>query len=150
MSPVDIANFFGTFTPRLDDKGRLFLPAKFRPRLEHGVVLTRGQENCIYGWTPESFSAFTDRVRDTPFTNKVARNFLRMLFSGASAETPDKQGRIPVPSVLRDWAHLDKECVVVGAMDRIEIWNAQRWTEFSTAQEESFADMSEEVMPGIF
>lgn len=150
MSPVDIANFFGTFTPRLDDKGRLFLPAKFRPRLEHGVVLTRGQENCIYGWTPESFSDFTDRVRNTPFTNKDARNFLRMLFSGASSETPDKQGRISVPPVLREWASLDKECVVVGAMDRIEIWDASRWNEFSAAQEQPYADMSEEIMPGIF
>lgn len=149
MSP-DVTNFFGTFTPRLDDKGRLFLPAKFRPRLDHGVVLTRGQENCIYGWTPESFNAFTDKVRNTPFTDKRARNFLRMLFSGASDEMPDKQGRISVPPVLRAWASLDKECVVVGAMDRIEIWDSARWTEFSEAQEEPFADMSEEVMPGIF
>lgn len=150
MSPVDIANFFGTYTPRLDDKGRIFLPAKFRPRLEHGVVLTRGQDNCIYGWTPESFNAFTDRVRDAPFTDKRVRNFLRMLFSGASSETPDKQGRIPVPLVLREWAHLDKDCVVVGAMDRLEIWDAERWNEFQAAQEQPFADMSEEIMPGIF
>ncbi len=150
MSPVEFANFFGTYTPRLDDKSRLFLPAKFRPRLEHGVVLTRGQENCIYGWTPESFNAFTDRVRNTPFTNKDARNFLRMLFSGASSETPDKQGRISVPQVLRDWAHLSKECVVVGAMDRIEIWDADRWNEFSASQEQPFADMSDEIMPGVF
>ena len=150
MSPVDIANFFGTYTPRLDDKGRLFLPAKFRPRLDAGIVLTRGQENCIYGWTPESFNAFTDRVRNTPFTDKRARNFLRMLFSGASSETPDKQGRISVPPVLREWASLDKDCVVVGAMDRVEIWDAERWNEFQTAQEQPFADMSEEIMPGVF
>ncbi len=149
MSPA-ATNFFGTFTPRLDDKGRMFLPAKFRTRLDRGVVLTRGPDNCIFGWTPESFDAFTDRVRDTPFSNKEARNFLRMLFSGASDETPDKQGRISIPQVLRTWASLDKECVVVGAMDRIEIWDAQRWDEFAAAQAEPFADMSEEVMPGIF
>lgn len=149
MNP-DMVNFFGTYTPRLDDKGRLFLPAKFRPRLESGVILTRGQENCIFGWTPESFNSFTDRVRDTPFTNRDARNFLRMLFSGASSEVPDKQGRISIPAVLRDWAQLDKECTVVGAMDRIEIWDSARWVEFSAAQEGPFSDMSEEVMPGIF
>ena len=63
---IDVDNFFGTYTPRLDDKARLFLPAKFRPRLEGGVVLTRGQENCIYGWTTEAFGAFTDRIRETP------------------------------------------------------------------------------------
>ncbi|CAN5147401.1 division/cell wall cluster transcriptional repressor MraZ [soil metagenome] len=150
MSPVDIQMFFGTYTPRLDDKGRLFLPAKFRPRLEGGVILTRGQENCIYGWTPEAFSEFTDRVRNTPFTNKGGRDFLRMLFSGASNELPDKQGRISVPQVLRDWGRLDRECVVIGAMDRIEIWDAERWNEFSSGQETPFAEMSDEVMPGIF
>ncbi|MGJ9412004.1 division/cell wall cluster transcriptional repressor MraZ [Aeromicrobium sp. CF4.19] len=147
---VDVHNFFGTFTPRLDDKARLFLPAKFRPRLEHGVVLTRGQEKCIYGWTTESFAAFTDRIRDTPFTNREARNFVRMLYSGASSEVPDKQGRISIPPVLRDWAQLDRDVAVVGAMDRLEIWDATRWAEFSAQQEEPFADMSDEVMPGIF
>ncbi|RLV56074.1 transcriptional regulator MraZ [Aeromicrobium phragmitis] len=149
MNP-DVTNFFGTYTPRLDDKGRLFLPAKFRPRLEHGVILTRGQEHCIYGWTPEAFTEFTDRVRSTPFTNRQARNFLRMLFSGASSETPDKQGRISIPPVLREWASLGRDCTVVGAMDRIEIWDSQRWDEFSAEQEDTFADMSDEVMPGIF
>lgn len=150
MNAVEVANFFGTFTPRLDDKGRLFLPAKFRPRLASGIVLTRGQENCIYGWTPESFNEFTDRVRAAPFTNKTSRNFVRMLFSGASDELPDKQGRVPVPQVLREWAHLDRDVVVVGAMDRIEIWDAERWANFSAEQEEPFSDMSDEVMPGIF
>ena len=100
--------------------------------------------------TTESFNAFTDRVRDTPFTNQAARNFIRMLFSGATEEVPDKQGRISIPPVLREWAHLDRDCTVVGAMDRIEIWDSGRWTEFSEAQEGPFADMSEEVMPGIF
>ncbi len=147
---VDGQNFFGTFTPRLDEKSRLFLPAKFRPRLEDGIVLTRGQEKCIYGWTTQSFTAFTDRIRDTPFTNRQARNFVRMLYSGASSEVPDKQGRISVPQVLREWAQLDRDVVVVGAMDRLEIWDAQRWAEFSAEQEEPFADMSDEVMPGIF
>lgn len=147
---VDGQNFFGTFTPRLDEKSRLFLPAKFRPRLEDGIVLTRGQEKCIYGWTTQSFTAFTDRIRDTPFTNRQARNFVRMLYSGASSEVPDKQGRISIPQVLREWAQLDRDVVVVGAMDRLEIWDAQRWAEFSAEQEEPFADMSDEVMPGIF
>lgn len=147
---IDANNFFGTYTPRLDDKSRLFLPAKFRPRLEGGIVLTRGQENCIYGWTTDSFSAFTDRIRETPFTNREARNFVRMLYSGASSEVPDKQGRISIPPVLRSWAGLERDVAVVGAMDRLEIWDAGRWDEYSSAQEEQFSDMSDEVMPGIF
>lgn len=147
---IDANNFFGTYTPRLDDKSRLFLPAKFRPRLEGGIVLTRGQENCIYGWTTDSFSAFTDRIRETPFTNREARNFVRMLYSGASSEVPDKQGRISIPPVLRSWAGLERDVAVVGAMDRLEIWDAHRWDEYSSSQEEQFSDMSDEVMPGIF
>ncbi|KQO37578.1 MAG: transcriptional regulator MraZ [Actinomycetales bacterium] len=147
---MDANNFFGTYTPRLDDKSRLFLPAKFRPRLEGGIVLTRGQENCIYGWTTDSFSAFTDRIRETPFTNREARNFVRMLYSGASSEVPDKQGRISIPPVLRSWAGLERDVAVVGAMDRLEIWDARRWDEYSSSQEEQFSDMSDEVMPGIF
>lgn len=149
MSP-DIAHFFGTHTPRLDDKGRLFLPAKFRPQLEQGIVLTRGQDHSIYGWTPESFARFAEKAQQMPFTNKDARNFLRMLYSGAVSEVPDKQGRISVPPVLREWAGLDRDCTVVGAMDRIEIWDSVAWNQFAADQEEAFSDMSNEIMPGLF
>lgn len=142
--------FFGTYTPRLDDKGRLFLPAKFRERLAEGLVLTKGQERCVYVWTMQRFEEFTERVRDTPFTNKATRDFLRVLFSGAADEVPDKQGRVTVPPTLRDYARLERECVAVGAMDRVEIWDAERWARYSEEQEEPFAQMSEEVMPGIF
>lgn len=149
MSP-DATTFFGTFTPRLDEKGRLTLPARFRSRLERGVVLTRGQENCIYGWTPDDFAGFTERMRQLSFTDSGARRFVRMFFSGMSEETPDKQGRVPIPAVLRTWAGLDRECTVVGVMDRIEIWDSTRWNEFEAAHEEPFSEMTEDVMPGIF
>ncbi len=149
MSP-DATTFFGTFTPRLDEKGRLTLPAKFRSRLERGIVLTRGQDKCIYGWTPDDFGVFADRMRQLSFTDSGARNFVRMFFSGMSEEMPDKQGRVPIPSVLRTWASLERECTVVGAMDRIEIWDSARWDEFQSNLETPFSEMSEEVMPGIF
>ncbi|KAA1423481.1 division/cell wall cluster transcriptional repressor MraZ [Mumia zhuanghuii] len=141
--------FFGTYTPRLDDKGRLFLPAKFRDRLTEGLVLTKGQDRCIYVWPQASFAEFSDRISKTPFTNKATRDFVRVLFSGASDEVPDKQGRITVPAPLREYARLDRDCVVVGAMERVEIWDATRWSEYSDAQEESFATLSEEVIEGL-
>lgn len=147
---VEVTHFFGTFTPRLDDKGRLFLPAKFRARLASGIVLTPGQENCIYGWAPETFEAFTQKLSGTPFTNREARNFFRMFFSATAQEMPDKQGRISIPPVLREWARLERECTVVGAMDRIEIWDSERWTAFQAEQSEPFAAMSEEISPGLF
>ncbi|MGI9084516.1 MAG: division/cell wall cluster transcriptional repressor MraZ [Aeromicrobium sp.] len=144
---LDVNNFFGTYTPRLDDKFRLFLPAKFRPRLERGVVLMRGQEHCVFGWTPEAYSAFADRMRNMPFTNRESRNFVRMVSAGTEEVVPDKQGRISIPPVLRGWASLEREVTVIGAMDRIEIWDSVAWTEFVESQEEAFADMSDEVMP---
>jgi MraZ protein len=141
--------FFGTYTPRLDDKGRLFLPAKFRDELSEGLVVTRGQERCLYVWSMAEFGKLTERLRAMPVTNKGARDYVRMFFAGASDETPDKQGRITVPQMLRDYASLSKDCIVIGAMDRIEIWDATSWQTYSDSQEQAFADLSEEVFPGV-
>ena len=142
--------FLGTHTPRLDDKGRLFLPAKFRDDLQGGLVITKGQDRCLYVWSRADFEALTERVRQAPFTNKASRDFLRVLFSGASDELPDKQGRITIPPVLREYARLQRDCVVIGAMDRVEIWDAEAWASYSAEHEESFASMSEEVIDGVF
>ena len=141
--------FFGTYTPRLDDKGRIFLPAKFRDELAEGLVVTRGQERCLYVWSMEEFTKLTERLRDTSVTNKSARDYVRMFFAGASDETPDKQGRITVPPMLRDYASLERDCIVIGAMNRIEIWDAASWQTYSDQQEQAFADLSEEILPGV-
>jgi MraZ protein len=142
--------FLGTHTPRLDDKGRLFLPAKFRDDLQGGLVITKGQDRCLFVWSRGDFEALTERVRQAPFTNKASRDFLRVLFSGASDEIPDKQGRITIPPVLREYARLRRDCVVIGAMDRVEIWDSEAWASYSAEHEESFASMSEEVIDGVF
>jgi MraZ protein len=142
--------FLGTHTPRLDDKGRLFLPAKFRDDLQGGLVITKGQDRCLFVWSRSDFEALTERVRQAPFTNKSSRDFLRVLFSGASDEIPDKQGRITIPPVLREYARLRRDCVVIGAMDRVEIWDSEAWASYSAEHEESFASMSEEVIDGVF
>jgi MraZ protein len=141
--------FFGTYTPRLDDKGRLFLPAKFRDELSEGLVVTRGQERCLYVWSMEEFGKLTERLKEAPVTNKGARDYVRMFFAGASDETPDKQGRVTIPSMLREYASLSKECIVIGAMNRIEIWDAGSWQTYSEEQEQAFSDLSEEVFPGV-
>ncbi|HEX6246679.1 MAG TPA: division/cell wall cluster transcriptional repressor MraZ [Nocardioidaceae bacterium] len=141
--------FFGTYTPRLDDKGRLFLPAKFRDELSEGLVVTRGQERCLYVWSMEEFGKLTERMQAVPVTNKAGRDYVRMFFAGASDEKPDKQGRVTIPSMLREYASLTKECIVIGAMNRIEIWDAASWTAYSAEQEQAFADLSEEVLPGL-
>jgi MraZ protein len=141
--------FFGTYTPKLDDKGRLFLPAKFREDLADGLVVTRGQERCLTVWSMADFQKLTDRLREAPVTNKGTRDYVRMLFAAASQEVPDKQGRINIPSVLREYASLTKDVMVIGAMNRIEIWDPTSWAQYSEEQEQVFSDLSDEVFPGI-
>jgi MraZ protein len=144
------AVFLGTHTPRLDDKGRLFLPAKFRDELAEGVVMTRGQERCLYVWPREEFVRFTEQLRAAPITHRGVRDFARMLAAGASDEMPDRQGRVTIPSGLRTYAGLDRDCTVVGAMTRVEIWDTTAWEAYQAEKEPLFADVSEEVLPGIF
>jgi MraZ protein len=141
--------FFGTYTPKIDDKGRLFLPAKFREDLADGLVVTRGQERCLTVWSMPDFGRLTDRLREAPVTNKGTRDYVRMLFAAASQEVPDKQGRISIPSVLRTYASLQRDVMVIGAMNRIEIWDPTAWAQYSEEQEQVFSDLSDEVFPGI-
>ena len=141
--------FFGTYTPKLDEKGRLFLPAKFRDQLTEGLVVTRGQERCLTVWSLEDFGRLTDRLREAPVTQKSTRDYVRMLFAAASQEVPDKQGRISIPGPLREYASLRKECVVIGSMNRIEIWDPTAWGTYSEEQEQRFSELSDEVFPGI-
>ena len=107
--------FLGTYAPKLDEKGRIILPAKFREELAGGVVMTRGQEHCVYVFSTREFEALHDKIRQAPVTSKQARDYLRVFLSGASAETPDKQNRITVPASLRSYAGLSRDLTVIGA-----------------------------------
>lgn len=141
--------FLGTHSPRLDDKGRLFLPAKFRSQLADGLVVTRGQERCLYVFDMAEFVRLAEQMRSTPVTSRAARDYLRVFLSGASDEVPDKQGRITIPPVLREYAGLDRECTVIGAGSRVEIWDAGSWSRYLEATEQAFSDQAEEVIPGL-
>ena len=140
----------GTHAPKLDDKGRVILPAKFREELQGGLVITRGQENCLYVFSSAEFQAVHDKIRQAPVTSIEARNYLRVFLSGASDELPDKQGRVTIPAALRQYAGLDKDLVVIGVGARAEIWNAKSWNEYLAKQESAFANVAAEVIPGLF
>ncbi len=140
----------GTHTPKLDDKGRLFLPAKFRDELSDGVVITRGQERCLYVFPAKEFASIMEKLRQAPASVKDARDYMRVMLSGASDETVDKQGRLSLPSLLRQYAGLTKELVIIGVGSRAEIWDAEAWAEYLAKNEESFANQVEEVIPGLF
>jgi MraZ protein len=141
--------FLGTHAPKLDEKGRLFLPAKYRDELSGGVVITKGQERCLYVFPLEEFTRITEALRNEPVTAKGVRDKIRILFASASDEVPDKQGRITVPPSLRTYAGLQRDCVVIGANTRLEIWDAEAWEAYVAAQEDSYSDADEEVLPGI-
>ncbi|MEO7147172.1 MAG: division/cell wall cluster transcriptional repressor MraZ [Terrimesophilobacter sp.] len=142
--------FLGTYAPKLDDKGRIILPAKFWDELEAGIVVTSGQERCLFVYSTREFEELHDKIRQAPVTSKQARDYLRLFLSGAHAEVPDKQHRVTLPSLLRSYAGLDRDLTVIGAGNRAEIWDTEAWNEYYANQESSFSEITEEVIPGLF
>jgi MraZ protein len=142
--------FLGTYAPKLDDKGRVILPAKFRAELEGGVVIARGQERCLYVFSTREFEELHDKIRQAPVTSKQARDYLRLFLSGANSEVPDSQNRVTIPAQLRAYAGLDRELTVIGVGNRAEIWDTQAWEQYYAEQESNFSDTTEEVIPGLF
>jgi MraZ protein len=112
-------------------------------------VITKGQERCLYVFPQEEFVRITEALRTAPVTAKSVRDYSRVFFASASDELPDKQGRITVPPALRAYAGLERDCAVIGANTRLEIWDTQAWDTYLAAQEDSFAEAAEEVLPGI-
>jgi len=141
--------FLGTHSPRLDEKGRLFLPAKFRDELSEGVVITKGQERCLFVFPLDEFRRVTEALSRAPVTQKTVRDYSRVFFASAWQEVPDKQGRVTIPPALRQYAGLTKDCVVIGANSRVEIWDTTAWETYLADREQAFADLEEEVLPGV-
>jgi MraZ protein len=139
----------GTYSPRLDEKGRLILPAKYRDELAEGLVLTRGQERCIYVFSQKEFERVHEQMREAPISSRQSRDYLRVFLSGASDEVPDKQGRVTIPQNLRKYAGLDRDLAVIGVGTRAEIWDAQAWEDYLAEKESAFSDTDDEAIPGI-
>lgn len=142
--------FLGTYEPKLDDKGRLILPAKYREQLAGGLVITRGQERCLYVFPATEFQEIFQKIRQAPLSSKQARDYTRLMLSGASDEIPDKQGRVTIPVALRQYAGLDRDLTVIGVGSRAEIWDTASWTEYLQRQEDEFAATKTEVIPDMF
>jgi len=141
------ATFLGTYTPRLDEKGRLFLPAKFRVQLAAGLVMTRGQERCLYVLPPDAFRRMLEPIRLTATLTSQERSYQRVLLSGAVDDLPDKQGRISIPPILRAYAGLDRDIAVIGADTHVEIWDLASWEAYLIDQEGAYADAGQGVAP---
>lgn len=139
----------GTYSPKIDAKGRVALPAKFRSQLGDGFVMARGQERCVYVLPMQEFERITTQIQLTSMSNKSARDYLRVFLSGAVDQEPDKQGRIVVPPMLRDYASLGDEIVVIGVGTRAEIWNKSAWNNYLADKEQDYADIANDVLPAV-
>lgn len=123
--------FMGEYSHTIDPKGRLIIPSRFREQLGDEFVLTKGLDGCLSIYPMDEWEKFEEQLRGLPLTNKNARTFSRFFVAGATACELDKQGRILVPGTLREFAGLEKDVVLTGNINRIEIWSKQKWSENS-------------------
>jgi MraZ protein len=119
--------FFGRFEHTLDDKGRLTIPAKYRNALATGVVITRGIDRCLYVYSTSEWDAISEKIRQFSVMQRDARSFVRFLFAEAADCIPDKQGRVLIPTYLREYANLRNDVVVAGSNSRLEIWDPEAY-----------------------
>ncbi|KPN97346.1 division/cell wall cluster transcriptional repressor MraZ [Lysinibacillus sp. ZYM-1] len=138
--------FMGEYQHSVDAKGRLIVPAKFREALGETFVVTRGLDNCLFGYPMNEWRKLEEKLKDLPMTKKDTRAFARFFFSGATEVEIDKQGRINIPSTLMQHAHLVKECVVLGVSNRIEIWAKDAWEAYFSESEQSFNEIAENMI----
>ena len=137
--------FLGEFHHSIDEKKRLIIPAKFRSELGEKFIITRGIENCLFVYSENDFKQIVEKLQTLPFTKKDARNFVRFFLSGATEAEFDKQGRITVTSPLISYADITKECVIIGAGERLEIWSLDKWNEYFDSAKDNMSDIAENL-----
>ncbi|MEF9946422.1 MAG: division/cell wall cluster transcriptional repressor MraZ [Lachnospiraceae bacterium] len=132
----------GEFTHSIDTKGRLIIPSKFREELGEKFMITKGMDGCLFVYPTDEWKAFEEKLRTLPLTNKDARVFKRFFLGSAVDGDLDKQGRVLISSALRSFAGLDKEVVLVGVLDKVEIWNKAKWDETNAVVENNMDDIA--------
>ncbi len=142
--------FMGEYNHTIDAKGRLIIPSKFREALGDTFVVTKGLDGCLFVYDNTEWNAFEEKLKSLPLTNKDARQFVRFFLAGAAEAEVDKQGRILIPNVLRDFAKLNKDVVLIGVGSRIEIWSRERFDEMATYEDmDEIAEHMAELGLGI-
>ena len=138
----------GEFHHNIDDKGRLVIPTKFREDLGQEYILTRGIEKCLYVYSKTEWEKLVGKLNTLPFTKKVTRTFTRFFYSGATACEFDKSGRMSITSPLVSYAGLDKECIIIGVNDHLEIWDSKAFEEFMNDNSDIIEDIAENLFDG--
>jgi len=137
--------FMGEFHHNLDEKNRLIIPSKFRDELGKKFIITRGLEECLFVYSMDEWNKIVEKLKELSFTKKDARSFMRMFLSGATECELDKSGRVNIVNNLIDYASLDKECVIVGVNERLEIWSEKEFNNFFNENIDNFSDIAENL-----
>lgn len=138
----------GEYHHNIDDKNRIIIPAKFRDELKENFVVTKGLEGCLFVYPENEWNTIVSQLKNIPFTKKDARNFTRVFMASASMLDFDKQGRINIPKPLVEYAKLDKECVVIGVNDRLEIWDKVSFDHYINDTSENLSDIADNLFSG--
>jgi len=137
--------FIGEYIYTIDNKGRINIPAKFRERLGEIFFITKGLDNCLFVFPETEWRNFENKLKQLPLTNKNARAFVRLFFSGATECSLDKQGRVTIAQNLRDFADFEKEVAIIGVSTRIEIWSKNNWDKYNDSANISYDDIAEQM-----
>ncbi|MCM3441207.1 division/cell wall cluster transcriptional repressor MraZ [Metabacillus halosaccharovorans] len=138
--------FMGEYHHTIDIKGRMIVPSKFREGLGETFVVTRGLDQCLFVYPMSEWNIIEEKLKALPLTKKDARAFTRFFFSGATECEIDKQGRVNIATPLLQYAKLEKECVVIGVSNRIELWSKSIWENYVAEQEDSFEEIAENMI----
>lgn len=138
--------FMGEYQHSVDDKGRLIVPAKFREQLGATFIATRGLDNCLFIYPESEWKILEQKLKSLPLMKSDARAFTRFFFSGATECELDKQGRINLPQHLREYAKLEKDCVVLGVTNRVEVWSKSLWEGYYEQSEQAFNEIAEKLV----
>jgi len=137
--------FLGQYEHTIDEKGRLIIPAKYREPLGDNFIITYGLDVCLFVYSLEEWKTLAEKLKLLPLGQRDARAFKRILFSRATNCTIDSQGRVIIMKYLRDYARIDKEVMIIGVSDRIEIWSKDIWQKYFAKIEDSYEDIAERV-----
>lgn len=137
--------FIGEFTHAIDDKGRLAVPIKFRAVLAQGAVITKGLGGCLFLYTKSEWDRVAEKINNMPVSQSNARALSRFMLGGAMDMLPDKQGRINLPKYLMAYAGIKSNVIVVGLLNRLEIWDSKAWQEYKVKTEKDVEAMAEQL-----
>ena len=141
--------FMGQFNHNLDEKGRIIIPTKIREQLTPTVVVTIGFDKCIALYSMEGWEKFQTSLLALPNTMQDARKNIRVLVGSASSQEFDKQGRINIPKPLIEYASLEKDCIIIGSLEKLEIWSKEKWEEFIAANEENMSEIADNLFSNL-